>query len=133
MDKFTQTTIERFELTKNSLEAKKQVVLAKIKKLTEKHVEDLKLIETKIQALETSIESFKKVMEINADNSAVIPDADLQEGGPVTTHNEPVVTCREPQTDAPSIEDFLTTPSEQPVEEVPTPEATEADAIFPIN
>lgn len=133
MDKFTQTTIERFELTKNSLEAKKQVVLAKIKKLTEKHVEDLKLIETKIQALETSIESFKKVMEVSADNSAVIPDADLQEGGPVTTCNEPVVTCREPQTATPSIEDFLTTPSEQPVEEVPTPEATEADAIFPIN
>ena len=125
MDKFTQTTIERFELTKNSLEAKKQVVLAKIKKLTEKHVEDLKLIETKIQALETSIESFKKVMEVSADNSAVIPDADLQEGGPV-------VICREPQTDTPSIEDFLTTPSEQPVEEVPTPEATE-EAIFPIN
>lgn len=126
MDKFTQTTIERFELTKNSLEARKQVVLAKIKKLTEKHVEDLKLIETKIQALETSIESFKKVMEVSADNSTVIPDANLQEGGPVTT-------CREPQANTPSIEDFLTTPSEQPVEEVPTPEATEADAIFPIN
>ena len=126
MDKFTQTTIERFELTKNSLEAKKQVVLAKIKKLTEKHVEDLKLIETKIQALETSIESFKKVMEVSADNSAVIPDANIQEG-------DPVVTCREPQTNTPSIEDFLTAPSEQPVEEVPTPEATEADAIFPIN
>ena len=133
MDKFTQTTIERFELTKNSLEAKKQVVLAKIKKLTEKHVEDLKLIETKIQALETSIESFKKVMEVSADNSTVTPDANLQEEGPVTTCNEPVVTCREPQTATPSIEDFLTTPSEQPVEEVPTPEATEADAIFPIN
>ena len=126
MDKFTQTTIERFELTKNSLEAKKQVVLAKIKKLTEKHVEDLKLIETKIQALETSIESFKKVMEVSADNSAIIPDADLQEGGPV-------VTCREPQTDTPSIEDFLVAHSERPVEEVPTPEATEADAIFPTN
>lgn len=125
MDKFTQTTIERFELTKNSLEARKQVVLSKIKKLTEKHVEDLKLIETKIQALETSIESFKKVMEVSADNSAVIPNANLQEGGPVTT-------CREPQTDTPSIEDFLNTPSEQPVEGVPTPEATE-EAIFPIN
>lgn len=125
MDKFTQTTIERFELTKNSLEARKQVVLAKIKKLTEKHVEDLKLIETKIQALETSIESFKKVMEVSADNSAVIPDADLQEGGPVKNYAEP-------QIGTPSIENFLNTPSEQSVEEVPTPEATE-EAIFPIN
>ena len=125
MDKFTQTTIERFELTKNSLEARKQVVLAKIKKLTEKHVEDLKLIETKIQALETSIESFKKVMEVSADNSTVIPDENLQEGGPVKNYAEP-------QTDIPSIENFLNTPSEQPVEEVPTPEATE-EAIFPIN